>query len=272
MSRPRPQCRPGYVSLNKIGLHYLEWGDSGPHVLVLHGATSMAINHAPFIENLFPNCHVFALDHRGHGHSSHTSSYSLDDFAKDTALFIDKLNIKDPLVLGHSLGGAISMKLFGNYDIPIKKLVLKDVGAEISQSAPSGPDRPERTTSWESYDVAYDHFVSLPQSLGDVSEFIANNLKWDRNGRLSVRWDPEFAKVVTGGWDMWDEVSRIDVPTLIPHGGKSNILSANVANRMVEVMPNAKLVEFENCGHLLEWEEPERFMDVIRHFAGKEFC
>ena len=119
--------REGYVALDNVGLHYLEWGDSGPHVLVLHGATSMAVNHAWFIETLFPNCHVFAPDHRGHGHSSRASSYDLDDFAADTAQFIKKLGIQDPLVLGHSLGGAICMNLFGDGNIPIRKLLLKDI-------------------------------------------------------------------------------------------------------------------------------------------------
>ncbi len=73
--------REGYVAVNRVGLHYLEWGDCGPHVLVLHGATSIAINHARFIETLFGNRHVFVPDHRGHGYSSRASSYDLDEFA-----------------------------------------------------------------------------------------------------------------------------------------------------------------------------------------------
>ena len=262
------RCRPGYISVNGIGLHYLEWGNAGPQVLVLHGATSMAINHTLFVESLFPNCHVFAMDHRGHGHSSHASSYTLDDFAKDTALFMEKLRIKDPLVLGHSLGGAISMKLFGNYNIPIRKLVLKDIGPEILWSAkPASHTRP---ISWDCYEAAYEHFANSPQGLGDTAAFIANNLKWDQNGSLSVRYDPEFNRVLRG-WDMWAEVSKIHVPTLIPHGEMSDILPAETADRMVEVMPNAELVEFPNCSHLLEWEEPERFMEIIRNFTGDEF-
>ncbi len=136
MSANPRNYREGYVALDNVGFHYLEWGDSGPHVLVLHGATSMAVNHAWLIETLFPNCHVFAPDHRGHGHSSRASSYDLDDFATDTAQFIKKLGVQNTLVLGHSLGGAISMNLFGDGDIPIRKLLLKDIGPEIPRDRP----------------------------------------------------------------------------------------------------------------------------------------
>jgi pimeloyl-ACP methyl ester carboxylesterase len=260
--------REGYVALDNVGLHYLEWGDSGPHVLVLHGATSMAVNHAWFIETLFPNCHVFAPDHRGHGHSSRASSYDLDDFAADTAQFIKKLGIQDPLVLGHSLGGAICMNLFGDGNIPIRKLLLKDIGPEI-------PDRPttaSRPLSWSSYDDALAEFQDSPQALGDPAAFIANNLRWTENSELAVRYDPEFSAVLRQSWDLWEKVARIDVPTLIPHGENSEILPASVAARMVDVMPDARVVEFPDCGHLLEWQQPERFVEVVRDFAGEEFA
>ncbi len=62
----------------------------------------MAVNHAWFIEELFPNCHAWAPDHRGDGQSSRADSYDLDNFADDTAQFIDAMGIKKPLVLGHS--------------------------------------------------------------------------------------------------------------------------------------------------------------------------
>ena len=208
--------REGYVALDNVGLHYLEWGDSGPHVLVLHGATSMAVNHAWFIEALFPNCHVFAPDHRGHGHSSRASSYDLDDFAADTAQFIKKLGIQNPLVLGHSLGGAICMNLFGDGDIPIRKLLLKDIGPEIAER-----DRPRaasQTLTWYSYDAAYAHFQDTPQALGDLSTFIANNLPWTDNGSLAVRYDPTFFAVIRGSWDLWEKVAASTFPPLFPTG------------------------------------------------------
>lgn len=262
--------REGYIALDNVGIHYLEWGNSGPHVLVLHGATSMAVNHAWFIETLFPNCHVFAPDHRGHGHSSRASSYDLDDFAADTAQFIKKLDIQNPFVLGHSLGGAISMNLFGDGDIPIRKLLLKDIGPEIPRRDRVRAD--DRPGAWDSYNAALADHRDSSQALGSPEAFIANNLRWTENGALAVRFDPAFFSVLRRDWDLWEGLARIDAPTLIPHGGKSNVLSSEVAARMVEVMPDARVVEFPACNHLLEWEEPERFVEVVREFVGEEFA
>jgi esterase len=269
MTAFRRSYREGYVPLDNVGLHYLEWGDSGPHVLVLHGATSMAVNHAWFIERLFPNCHVFAPDHRGHGHSSRATSYDLDEFADDTAQFIAKLGIENPLVLGHSLGGAISMNLFGRGEIPIRKLLIKDIGPEMPQRDRPGASAPNE---WDSYADAFAQFEDSPQALGDPETFIANNLRWTENGRLAVRFDPNFFTVLRELWDFWEGVARIDVPTLIPHGEHSDVLSAEVAARMVAVMPDARVVEFPDCGHLLEWQQPERFVEVVRKFVGDAFA
>lgn len=270
MSSNVRRYREGYVALDNVGLHYLEWGDSGPHVLVLHGATSMAVNHAWFIETLFPNCHIFAPDHRGHGHSSSASSYDLDDFAADTAQFIEKLGIQNPLVLGHSLGGAISMHLFGSRDIPIRKLLLKDIGPDIARR--DRPTAASQPLSWHSYDAAHTHFEDAPQALGDPTTFIANNLRWTDSLGLAVRYDPGFFNVLHRSWDLWDQVACIDVPTLIPHGELSDILPAGVAARMVEAMPDARVVEFPGCGHLLEWQQPDRFVKVVGDFVGDKFA
>ncbi len=269
MTAHRRSYREGYLPLDNVGLHYLEWGDSGPHVLVLHGATSMAVNHAWFIERLFPNCHVWAPDHRGHGHSSRADSYDLDEFADDIAQFIEKLGIKNPFVLGHSLGGAISMCLFGRDEIPIRKLLLKDIGPEMPQRNRPGASAP---TEWDSYAAALADHKDSAQALGDPETFIANNLRWTENGRLVVRFDPNFFTVLRRPWDFWEDIARIDVPTLIPHGEHSDVLSAEVAARMVQVMPDARIVEFPDRGHLLEWEEPERFVEIVREFVGDEFA
>jgi esterase len=270
MTAHRRTYREGYIPLENVGLHYLEWGDGGPHVLILHGATSMAVNHAWFIEELFPNCHVWAPDHRGHGHSSRADSYDLGEFADDTAQFIETLGIENPLVLGHSLGGAISMCLFGRGEIPISKLLLKDIGPEIPhRDRPRADDRP---TTWDSYDAAFTHFEDLSQALGDPATFIANNLRWTDNRALAVRFDPAFFSVLRRDWDLWDGLARITAPTLIPHGEHSDVLSADVAARMVEGMPDARVVEFPNCEHILEWQQPERFVEVVREFVGDEFA
>ncbi|MDP6507491.1 MAG: alpha/beta hydrolase [Chloroflexota bacterium] len=270
MTAHRRSYREGYIPLENVGLHYLEWGDNGPHVLVLHGATSMAVNHAWFIEELFPNCHVWAPDHRGHGQSSRADSYDIDEFADDTAQFIDAMGIKNPLVLGHSLGGAISMCLFGRGEIPTSKLLLKDIGPEMPhRDHPRAEDRP---LAWDSYDAAFADLKDSPTALGDPAAFIANNLRWTDNGALAVRFDPAFSTVLRSPRNLWEGLPRITAPTLIPHGEHSNVLSAEMAARMVEVMPDARVVEFPGCSHLLEWEESERFVEIMREFVGDEFA
>jgi pimeloyl-ACP methyl ester carboxylesterase len=79
-----------------------------------------------------------------------------------------------------------------------------------------------------------------------------------------------------GGWqsqaaagalhDALDRIGEIGSPTLVVHGTKDAVVDPRNADLLAERIPNARLELLPGCGHLLFWEEPERFASLIKEF------
>ncbi|MBO0795816.1 MAG: alpha/beta fold hydrolase, partial [Ktedonobacteraceae bacterium] len=96
--------------------HYLTWGVERsylPCALLLHGITSSALSWVRVGPALAQRYRVYALDMRGHGESIKPSSgaYSLRHTADDALAFIQALDLQEPLLMGHSWGGATALVL-----------------------------------------------------------------------------------------------------------------------------------------------------------------
>src|SRR5437667_1669734 len=110
--------QPDSVEVNRLRLHYLDWGTAGrPPLVALHGAYQQA--HcwdlvAPALRDAY---HVRALDLRGHGESDRhpAAAYALDDFLADLLGFLDTLGIEKVTLLGSSMGGRIAFTFAGTH-------------------------------------------------------------------------------------------------------------------------------------------------------------
>ena len=96
--------------------HYLSWGAKRvelPPTVLLHGITSSAQSWVRVAPILAQRYRVYALDQRGHGKSIKPASgaYGLRQSADDALAFIDALHLEQPVLIGHSWGGATAIVL-----------------------------------------------------------------------------------------------------------------------------------------------------------------
>ncbi|MFN8557197.1 MAG: alpha/beta hydrolase [Dehalococcoidia bacterium] len=124
-------------------LHYLAWGDpAAPPVALIHGGRDHARNWDRVAAALVPRYAVYALDMRGHGDSEWAvgSQYSVPEFVPDIAAFADHLG-RDPLALvGHSMGGAISLQYTGVFPERVSRVCAIEglgPGRRISRRRPA---------------------------------------------------------------------------------------------------------------------------------------
>jgi len=113
MEAVKPEDR--YLDINGLRLHYLDWGNYGLQpMLLLHGFLSHAHAWDDFALNFRSRFHVIALDQRGHGESewSREAAYTLDDYFVDIARFVEALNLRKLILIGHSMGGAKRLILY----------------------------------------------------------------------------------------------------------------------------------------------------------------
>jgi pimeloyl-ACP methyl ester carboxylesterase len=78
--------------------------------------------------------------------------------------------------------------------------------------------------------------------------------------RISYYWHPR---------NLWGELAKVRVPTLIVRGGQSQVLPPEAAEEMRAGFPNAELVTIEAAGHTVPEDTPERFIEVVREFLDR---
>lgn len=265
------------VRVNGLGLHYVEWGrPDGPAVILLHGITGHARVWDTLAARLEDRYRVLALDQRGHGDSDapEDADYRIATMAEDLEGFAKTLGLGRFDLLGHSMGGRVAIAYAAEHVARLRRLVIVDIGPEIN---PAGLKRvrdmmanaPERV---ESEDWAYD-YVRRVNPLYDPAELrhrIRHGLKPLPDGGFAWKYSKGLRDMMREGRrdpiDLWPALGRIPRPTLLVRGAESDILSPEVANRMVEALTAGRLVEVPGAAHTVPGDRPEDFARVVRSF------
>src|SRR4051794_8664007 len=115
-----------FVQVNGVKLHYLDYGTAGrPPMVCVHGGQAHAHWFDFVAPGLTPDFHVYALDLRGHGNSewADPSTYSFETYAADINAFLEKLDLKDVVLVGHSMGGMVSLLYAATHPGRVSKLI-----------------------------------------------------------------------------------------------------------------------------------------------------
>jgi pimeloyl-ACP methyl ester carboxylesterase len=116
------------VSVGDIELSIAEYGTAGPPLILLHGIGSRGVSWWPVIDELAAHFRLIVPDLRGHGDSDKPASgYFLTDYAGDLAGLIDALDLDRPSILGHSLGGAVTLVWAVFHPDRAERIALEDV-------------------------------------------------------------------------------------------------------------------------------------------------
>src|SRR6266487_812928 len=128
--------KSGFVSVNGINLHYLDWGGSGDALLFLAGMGCNAhiFDHlAPCFTDKF---HVIALTRRGHGESDHPETgYDIDILTEDIRQFMDALGIEKVILAGHSMASIELSHFAALHPKRILKLIYLDAAYDRSSAS-----------------------------------------------------------------------------------------------------------------------------------------
>lgn len=110
------------IKIKQIDVNYIQYG-SGKDILLLHGWGQNISMMKPLGDNFSSNYRITILDFPGFGESSEPSTpWTIDDYTLMLEEFIKKLEIKKPIIMGHSFGGRVAISY--SADHPIEKLVL----------------------------------------------------------------------------------------------------------------------------------------------------
>ena len=271
------------AKINGITLHYLDWGlDRGPAdappVVLLHGITGHARVWDHLAERLAPRHRVLALDQRGHGDSDPPpdDDYRVGTMADDVAAFVGSLRLDRFALLGHSMGGRIAIKYAADHAARLERLVIVDIGPDINLAGLQRvrdmmANAPERIES-EEWAVEYIRRANPLQDVDMLRERVRHGLRRAPDGELTWKYAKGLRDMMREGRrdavDLWEPLPRIPCPTLIVRGAESDILSAEVAKKMAERLPDGRVVEIAGAGHTVPADRPEEFVRQIRAFLA----
>jgi pimeloyl-ACP methyl ester carboxylesterase len=282
-SAPPDAGEDGYLTIHGLRHHYIRWGDpEGDPVVLLHGL----MNNARYWEHVAamfrPDYTVYAPDLRGHGESEHApGGYLVWAFARDLAALVQELDLEAFDLVAHSIGSRIAMAYARDHSHRLKHLVLADMGPQMADQGARGirksTGESQKQPGFPTEAEALEYFAGMypGQSRDFLSRQMAAALTLDEGtGYLTFRFDPHIhqatgrAAIVEIPY-LWESLEHVKCPALVIRAEKSKVLSREIAEQMVERLPNARYVEIPESGHQIPLHQPAAFAKAVREFLGE---
>jgi len=253
----------GQENSTPIELYYEDHG-SGPVVVLLAGWPLDSRSWEPQMHPLLEAGHrVVAYDRRGFGRSSRpTEGYDFDSLAGDLHTLLSELDLRDVTIVGFSLGTGELARYVGTHGTERLRacVFIESLAPSFAKSDenPSGVDRAGVEQVQQA--ILDDRPAWLTGVLGDALNLDENLGTRISEETLRVTWDagadasPHATWACPVGWleDFSQDITRIDVPTLVLHGTADRILSLEgQGRRMHAALPDAHYVEIEGGPHIM---------------------
>jgi pimeloyl-ACP methyl ester carboxylesterase len=265
-----------FIASDGARIAYRDTG-SGTPIVLLHGLMA----HGGFFEgqsSLADNFRIITIDLRGHGESAGAAGEApgVERMAADVAELAEALGLDGAVGVGWSLGATVLWHvLAGPAAARFAGAVVIDMTARVKNDA--GWDLGLSPEACEARSIAIrDDFESFALTAGQAifAQPVAPehrqladwaSLQFTRNdaGAMAAVW----ASLVRQ--DMRALLDRIQHPTLIVHGGRSELYGDDTAGHLVAALPHARAVRFANSGHAPHLEEPDLFNATLKDFADR---
>ena len=270
---------PEYIEVAKnVRLHVTDIGKGRPVVLIHGFPLSDEMYEYQYEALAKAGFRAIGITMRGFGQSDKPGEgYNYDIYTDDIKAVLDQLHIDNAVLGGFSMGGAIVIHYMSrHHGAHVGKLAL------FAAAAPCWTKQP---------DFPYGYFTKQ-----DIDGLIA--LAGVNRPALYEAFGQKFTATSTsvpagiGAWlgvinlqasgyavqqmlitlrdaDERENLKTIKVSTLILQGRNDHIVSYELAEQLNKAIPDSKLVPFENSGHALFVEEPDKFNAALIEFAGK---
>jgi pimeloyl-ACP methyl ester carboxylesterase len=277
----------------RLRLHYVAWGDrDAPPLLLVHGGRDHCRNWDWVAENLRSEYHIIAPDLRGHGDSQWMigGGYSQLDYVYDIAQLLHQTKMTPATVIGHSLGGSISLTYTGLYPENVVKLVAIEGMGPPPQMLKARMTQPthERIHEWinglrktagrapRRYDSLEEAFHRMQEENPHLSADQARHLtihgsNQNEDGSYSWKFDNyvrTFFPIGLSPRQNEELFQRIACPTLLIRGTESWASDPLVDGR-AKAFKNARVANIEKAGHWVHHDQLDEFLSVVRAFLAE---
>lgn len=257
-------------------LHALEFGNGPTTLVFLHGVFGQGKNFGNVAKKLSEQMTSVLLDLPNHGRSAWTKVFDYDIFAGIVAeeLYARGHHQNPVLLVGHSMGGKIAMRVALRYPSMVRALVVED-SSPVSRGGDTS-DFPQLASSLLELDLTAlatrnQADAALSSQIPDpaVRAFMLQNLHRDPKGG-GWQWLANLA-LLRDSVDKVFEWPPLDTswsgPVLWMSGGRSDHVRPEDEPVMRTYFPHERLLTIPQAGHWIHAEQPQAVADAIAHFA-----
>lgn len=257
-------------------LFYREFG-AGEPVVILHGLYGASDNWVKIAKEIAENYKVYLPDLRNHGQSPHSHIFTIEEMKNDLLEFVLEHNLEKIVLIGHSLGGKISMDFASLYPYKIKKLIVVDI-APRNYSKEEFQERNNHSqlismlkdvdlSKYKNRTEALEELGSIDKS-GRLKFFMMKNIKREKDGKMS--WKINIKAIADNLTIILNEFSvdltKITCPTLFIKGEKSNYLTTDDIKIIKEQMADVKFSTIKEATHWVHSEKTLDFLEEVNSF------
>lgn len=244
----------------------------GKPLIILHGLFGMSDNWLSMGRKFAEHFEVYLVDQRNHGRSPHDDCHDYASMSADLWELIQDNNIKNPTIIGHSMGGKTAMFFASQFPEVPEKLIIIDIGPKHYYI----PERPMLDAMLAvdlSVKTRKEAEEQLKQLLNEprFQAFLAKNICWKGNGKLG--WKLNLKTLDLYNHRIGDEIifeKAFLNPVLFLRGAQSDFILPEDEVCLKRTFPNSKIVTIENAGHWVQVDQPEVIYRAIIEFVSKK--
>lgn len=276
------------MKVNGTELFVRDVGKGSP-IIIVHGGPGLSHDYfLPQLMDLAQNHRLIFYDQRASGKSSaelDSTQMRLNEFVRDIDAIRIALKLDKVTVMAHSWGGLLAMKYAVAYPSSLRSLILLNTVAPKSgefdkEIAANAKSRTTKTDSTRRANILSSPQFKAgdPQAMSDLFKLTFGLSFYDKSylDSLTMVLPPDFMQKRSklfmlrkdlSQYDLYDDIKRIAVPTLIVHGDFDSI-PMEVAQKIQASIPKSKLVVIKGAGHFPFVEKRVEFNKQVNAFLG----
>ncbi|MFX1443378.1 MAG: alpha/beta fold hydrolase [Promethearchaeota archaeon] len=240
--------------------YQIKEAEAGKAIVFIHGSGGNSYVWNNQLAKLNTNYNLIAIDLPSHDQSDNFSELSLELYVDVVNSLVNALKLKDIVLVGHSLGGAVIQSYYFNYPNEVSALILVGTGARLRVS-------PIILTSLQK---DFQEFLKgLPigafyrrTSKELINEYLAETSKTEPQVIYS-----DFK--ICDAFDRMDKMSLINVPCLIICGSDDRLTPPKYSTYFHENLKTSELIIIKKASHMVMLEKPEEMNQAIELFIKK---
>lgn len=248
-------------------LYFKTFGEGRP-LMILHGLFGSSDNWLSHAKEFAQHFKVYLIDLRNHGRSPHSNDFSYDAMAEDLLELIADENLRDVLLVGHSMGGKTILRFAQSHSFLIERMIVADMGVKSYK-----PHHDEIFKGLFAVDVENcanrkeaEERLSAFVAEESTRQFLLKNIYWKEQGKLAWRFNLQSLFDNRGEIILPLPDVQIETPTLFIRGELSNYIRETDFESILELVPQATFRTIDKTGHWVHAEAPETFRKMVHDY------